>query len=666
MKICQKCNSSFDDSVRFCPRDGEVLVKDHSSMVGRTLDGQYEIEGFIAAGGMGAVYKARHILLGDRVAIKLLSPEMSGNAEWLKRFQREGQVARKFRHPNAVVVHDLRTSSDGLIYMVMEFVEGHTLDVELKNRGRFSPMDALTVLEPIASVLDAAHSMGVVHRDLKPENIMLGNSGNGELGIKLLDLGIAKMREMADPVMGGGTALTVAGQVLGTPYYMSPEQWGELPRDGGHEIDNRADIYSFGIIVYELTTGYKPFSGQTIQELRQRHLSATPLPIHELLPDVPESFGKAVARAMSKDRADRQSTAGELINDLRASLGLPLLSTSGGLRASQNFSTSSQVNQTNQPGQRTANIPENRSTNAGSINPTVMVSDPGAGKTSGQTNAKVSSSGEIFPTVATIPSASVSTPTDTKPTANKRTSLFVAVAIGLLALLGGGSLLAWFIYNRIKNGSSDIIVTNPTPIVKPSPANSPPPPLPKNVDVLRYWVSVDRSKEIGKIEQRADTNVQLPSSNSFKFCIEPIKDGYIYIIGPGKDDLPSLFLGDKGLPDAGVKTNKVQAAKLFKFPAKDDAWLTLDKDSTDNTFTIVYSTKPIESLSFLNKNPIYLLKSEENEALKSFLKEHKANNPASAVKSASQSGPIMMVSKLEQPQTEDSPVIFDINLEAAK
>ncbi|MEJ7617311.1 MAG: hypothetical protein WKF30_10215 [Pyrinomonadaceae bacterium] len=118
MKICRKCGERFEDARGFCPRDGEVLVKDNAALVGRTLDNQYEIERFIAAGGMGSVYRARHILLGDPVAIKILSPEMSGNAEWLKRFQREGQVARKFRPPNAVLVHDLRTSSDGLVYMV--------------------------------------------------------------------------------------------------------------------------------------------------------------------------------------------------------------------------------------------------------------------------------------------------------------------------------------------------------------------------------------------------------------------------------------------------------------------------------------------------------------------------------------------------------------------
>src|SRR5438105_3603533 len=171
MKYCAVCKAKYDAAVSFCPVDGEVLETDPSSIVNTVLDGQYQVEALLGRGGMGAVYSARHILLGDRVAIKILPPEMRTNAEWLRRFQREGQAARRFRHPNSVTVYDLRTAADGMIYMVMEYVEGHTLDVELKERGRFSAAEALAILEPIMSVLDAAHAMGVVLRDLKPENI---------------------------------------------------------------------------------------------------------------------------------------------------------------------------------------------------------------------------------------------------------------------------------------------------------------------------------------------------------------------------------------------------------------------------------------------------------------------------------------------------------------
>src|SRR6185437_2184697 len=321
MKFCPACSNKYDDNVSFCPNDGEVLEEDPHSLVGSVLDGQYQIEALLGRGGMGAVYRARHILLGDRVAIKMLPPEMRSNTEWLRRFQREGQAARRFRHPNAVTVYDLRTSSAGTIYLVMEYVEGTTLDVELERRGRFSPADALTTLKPVMSVLNAAHAMGVVHRDLKPENIMIGKAGTGgDSVVKLLDLGIAKLREVAGAEKTGSTNLTVAGQMLGTPYYMSPEQLGELPADGHSELDGRADIYGLGVVLYEIVAGRRPFSGMTMLELSTPHVSETPKPLHELSSDVPVEFSLAIQRAMAKDRGQRQATAGELEKELEVAL----------------------------------------------------------------------------------------------------------------------------------------------------------------------------------------------------------------------------------------------------------------------------------------------------------------------------------------------------------
>src|SRR3984893_2563010 len=270
MKHCTLCNEKFDDSISFCRKDGEVLEEDPSSLIGSALDGQYQIEALLGKGAVACLHRALHILRGARVAIKLLPPEMRSNTEWLRRFQREGQAARRFRHPNAVTVYDLRTSADGTIYLVMEYVEGNTLDAELRKRRKFTPAEAVAVLDPIMGVLNAAHAMGVVHRDLKPENIMIGKaSTGGQSVVKLLDLGIAKLREVAGAEKTGNTNLTIAGQMLGTPYYMSPEQWGELPADGNSEIDGRADIYSLGVVFYELITGKRLFVGLTLSELRR-------------------------------------------------------------------------------------------------------------------------------------------------------------------------------------------------------------------------------------------------------------------------------------------------------------------------------------------------------------------------------------------------------------
>src|SRR5947209_6136956 len=313
MNTCPKCGEQYHSAQTFCTRDGEVLQDDHAGMIGRVLDGQYQIEEFIGEGGMGTVYRARHTLLSDKVAIKILPPEMRRNTAWLKRFQREGQAARRFHHPNSVMVHDLRTSSEGEIYLVMEFVEGRTLDEEVAARGgRLSLAEALQIIEPVASVLDAAHAQGVVHRDLKPSNIMITSHGT----VKLLDLGVAKVSDLG----AGMTQLTVTGQLLGTPYFMSPEQWGELPRDGSEEIDGRTDVYSLGVVIYQITTGEFPFKGNSFVTLRRAHCHETPRPLEEINASIPHGWSRAVLRAMSKDRGDRQTTAGELARELRAAL----------------------------------------------------------------------------------------------------------------------------------------------------------------------------------------------------------------------------------------------------------------------------------------------------------------------------------------------------------
>ncbi|PYS47764.1 MAG: hypothetical protein DMF68_15240 [Acidobacteria bacterium] len=290
MNTCPKCGEQYHSAQTFCTRDGEVLQDDHAGMIGRVLDGQYQIEEFIGEGGMGTVYRARHTLLSDKVAIKILPPEMRRNTAWLKRFQREGQAARRFHHPNSVMVHDLRTSSEGEIYLVMEYVEGGTLDEEVAARGgRLSLDKILQIVEAVASVLDAAHEQGVVHRDLKPSNIMITNRGT----VKLLDLGVAKVTDMED----SATQLTATGQLLGTPYFMSPEQWGEIPRDGGEEIDGRTDIYSLGVVTYKLTAGELPFKGTSIVALHRAHCHQAPRPLEEFNGSVPPAWSRAVLRA---------------------------------------------------------------------------------------------------------------------------------------------------------------------------------------------------------------------------------------------------------------------------------------------------------------------------------------------------------------------------------
>ena len=600
MKYCTVCKEKYEDSVSFCPVDGEVLEGDPASIVNTVLDGQYQMEALLGKGGMGAVYRARHILLGDRVAIKVLPPEVRTNAEWLRRFRREGQAARRFRHPNAVTVYDLRTSADGTIYMVMEYVEGHTLDAELKKRGSFTARDAFEILTPIMSVLDTAHSMGVVHRDLKPENIMIGNpSGNGGPVVKLLDLGIAKMREIAGVDSGGNTALTMAGQVLGTPYYMSPEQWGEIPRDENLEIDGRADIYSLGLVFYELILGRRCYSGNTLNELRREHVSATPKPLHEVVTSVPMGFSNAIQKATAKDRADRQPTTAVLASELKAGLET---AAQGGFSAgvgelAQTISTVSDL-QTNSDvnaptvigldASATA-VPSNVSSSTAARKvetpKPIIAADPNMSGATLVESADMVSSVTIQqqPKVTAPPLPNV-TPVHVAPASKSKAGLMIGLVVLLVVLVGGG-VGGFFIYKKLKAKQ----VTETT-----SSGTTTPPLTP--TEVTRYWLMVEPPNENEKPARVAGL-VPVASGQKFQMRFVFAESGYVYIIGPNEQNKPTVFLSTKPSTGTGLKTNEVKAGKEFSFP-NGDGLLGLDNKPGTDKFTVVFSKTRLESPSF--------------------------------------------------------------------
>ena len=671
MKYCTACNEKFDDSISFCPTDGEVLEEDSSSLIGNVLDGQYQIEALLGKGGMGAVYRARHILLGDRVAIKLLPPEMRSNTEWLRRFQREGQAARRFRHSNAVTVYDLRTSADGTIYLVMEYVEGRTLDAELKQRGKFLPAEAVAVLEPIMGVLNAAHAMGVVHRDLKPENIMIGKATTGgEPVVKLLDLGIAKLREVAGAERTGNTNLTIAGQMLGTPYYMSPEQWGELPKDGNSEIDGRADIYSLGVVFYELITGKRPFVGLTLSELRREHVSVTPPALHDVVPDVPAGFGRAISRAIAKDRGERQSTARELENELKNALTAEGIAPAS-LHASE-FSSSADSGAKGPltAAERTAStmIGESKPTAAeGAVTPGNAVP---AGDISSQAGTmptvlaapkqKVEPAlpGHPAPTMASSPGVGFPQPVASVAQQRRRSPLpFVAVGIVVLLLVlgAGGFAVIHFM------GTS----TNSNP-PRTDPANGTNGTSGADLaagghEIGRYWLEVNTPNKSEAV--RAGEQVSMASGQEFKFHFSPSENGYLYIIGPGEKNAPTTFLTAKPAEAFGAKTNEVKSGENFAFPGEtgqNTNWLTLDKTAGTDEFTIVFSTKPLSELGFLNGPALHQLTPDEQKQFDNFREQSKGNSAGTEV---IKTGASPFVSVKVPQNAEGVPVIFLVRVE---
>ncbi len=267
--------------------------------------GEYVIEAAIAAGGCGTVYKAKHRVLGRSAAIKVLSRDLADSREMLSRFEREAKAVNKIQHPNIVDVFGFGKIADGRPFYVMELLEGTSLGELIKRRGRFTPAEALEILEPVCAALQAAHDAGIVHRDLKGGNVMVATKGDQKL-VKLLDFGIAKLIH-PEP---GEAGLTTAGRRLGTPSAMAPEQFR------GDPVDARTDIYALGVLLYRLLTGQLPFQGASSLEIELAHLNAPAPPPSRIAPISP-AMDAIVLRCLEKLPEHRFPSARAFASALR-------------------------------------------------------------------------------------------------------------------------------------------------------------------------------------------------------------------------------------------------------------------------------------------------------------------------------------------------------------
>ena len=319
MKLCQTCNTIASDVDSYCAHDGQMLVKDHlATTLQESLGAKYTVTKLIGTGSMGAVYRARHQSLDD-VAIKVMLGPPS-NHKLSQRFLREARALRRLRNEHSVLVYDLERSSTGLTYIVMEMVEGRSLRDILKERGKLRVKETMEVAEAVCDALAAAHEHGIIHRDLKPDNIILAEEKRADGGvartIKIVDFGIAKLRGTKEDGEEASMQLTKFGAPIGTPFYMSPEQWfGEGPGITG--LDHRTDIYSLGCTLYEMLTGRPPFLGEETKELRRKHLNEAPRPINEIEPRVPEAISRVILRSLEKDRDLRPASAKEFATELQ-------------------------------------------------------------------------------------------------------------------------------------------------------------------------------------------------------------------------------------------------------------------------------------------------------------------------------------------------------------
>jgi serine/threonine protein kinase len=308
---CPSCGGRFPADFRVCPRDAiplEDAPEGEDPLVGQVLAGSYEVTRVLGEGGMGRVYEARHRRLpGKRFAVKFLHPDLMRQPEVVTRFQREAEAASNITHPNVVSVHDVNVTGDGQPYIVAELLQGEELGQYLERVGRLSVPDAVRIVRQICRALGAAHATGVVHRDVKPENVFLtGDVSRLEHAtVKVIDFGISK-------VASAGEALTKTGVVMGTPDYMAPEQ------ARGDRVDERADVYAVGAILYRALTGKKPFEGLDPMATLTAVLVSEPARPSTLNPDVPLALELVVQHAMAKNTKDRYPTMDALEHELAA------------------------------------------------------------------------------------------------------------------------------------------------------------------------------------------------------------------------------------------------------------------------------------------------------------------------------------------------------------
>ena len=315
MKYCDQCRASYPNEFNVCPIDNSPLRLTSELFPGITIRDKYLILDKVGDGGMGAVYRARHLAFNEIRALKIVHAGLMEDRGFIKRFRTEAIVARKLQHPNAVRIDDLDLTEDGRPFIVMEMVEGGNLKSLIGRVGVLPVARAVGITVQTAEALAAAHRLGIVHRDIKPDNILVSSAPDGGDLVKVADFGIAKVQEGGIDVGSGYTA-TRSGMIVGTPQYLSPEQAMGMH---GDQIDGRADLYSLGIVLYVMLTGQLPFESDTPMGFLMHHVQTKPVAPHVIRPDlqIPRAMSALLMKALEKDRDQRFGSADEMAHALR-------------------------------------------------------------------------------------------------------------------------------------------------------------------------------------------------------------------------------------------------------------------------------------------------------------------------------------------------------------
>jgi serine/threonine-protein kinase len=311
---CLRCKQPIDPSLEQCPACGERVTLFQRTYSSKLLDGKYQILDRLGIGGMGEIFKVRHIHLNELRVIKIMRPNVAADDQGMQRFLQEARTSTMIKHKNLAMLYDFAQLDDGSYYMVWEFIDGTNIQKWIGQNGAMPSRLAIEISIQALSGLDHLHSMGLIHRDISPENIMLSQDHHGKLLVKVIDFGIAKQLAEGE----GGQGLTQTGMFLGKLKYASPEQAGFLKE--GEYLDPRSDLYSFGIVMYEMLAGRAPFQATNPHGYILKHVTEKPLPIHEMNPEVkvPAQVESVIMKSLEKNRDNRYATAADFEHALEA------------------------------------------------------------------------------------------------------------------------------------------------------------------------------------------------------------------------------------------------------------------------------------------------------------------------------------------------------------
>jgi eukaryotic-like serine/threonine-protein kinase len=417
---CPSCHRDFEQGFLKCPYDGAALVdaaaaESRDPFLGRVLAETYQLVRRLGAGGMGSVYEARHTRLETTFAIKMLRPELSISEEMIARFHREARVAGALKHPNILTVFDVNKTPENLHYIVQEYLDGRPLSATLEEEGTLDLVRGVDILSQVCNALSAAHAKEIVHRDIKPENLFLIEKDGQKDFVKVLDFGIAKMKEAR-------TQLTQASTAMGTPDYISPEQAASAG-----EVDFHSDIYSLGVVVYRMFTGRLPYEIDNPLVALEAVRYKEPTPPRERRPDLPESVAAVIERAMARrptDRYDSMKSFKDALLGLLTEQELAQVSVPATIRPTPvHMIDGAPRSQPTGPGvpmtvQTPVTGPPSPSAGWGKLDPEALRKTGGVG--------------------TPLPSVHLTSP-DPKP----RTAFYIVIAVGAVAVLGGGGYLIY-------------------------------------------------------------------------------------------------------------------------------------------------------------------------------------------------------------------------------